>query len=96
MHQSIPAAPSQLIGIPSRYIYLILNGTFEGWFGHTLVCQKKSSKSGLSLNLSTAWDEVELSSKVREWERTTISILLSLFSLPAISARCTKNIFSYL
>ena len=27
---------------------------------HNLVCLKKSSKSGLSLHLSTAWDEVEL------------------------------------
>ena len=26
-----------LIGIPPRYIYLILNDTSEGWFGRTMV-----------------------------------------------------------
>jgi len=104
-----------LIGIPSRYIYLILNGTFEGWFSHTLVrclvnfttgqavkLNQDPHKSQFSLSQETfkvwpqpklvsAWDEVELSLKAKVWERTMFSILLSLFSLPAISARCIKN-----
>ena len=40
-----------LIGIPSRYIYLILNGTFEGWFGHTLVrCLVNTIGQAVKLN----------------------------------------------